>query len=307
MKINGHHHVSMYTKDIKQNKDFYTNVLGLRLVEISVNQDNPAMYHLFYGDEEGSPGTLLSFFEIPNASVTKKGTNSIHRLSLLVPNYEALEYFEQRLNQNGIETHPIHYAGHDGISFEDRDALEIVLLPNNDMAYPNVWKKNHYSDIPEAFQVLGMGPVELRVRDIEKSAQFLMETLGYTRRTDSNIFTLDVSGLYSDFVVVEQDGHTVTPGRGYVHHIAVDMPEEKDLEALIEKLDQLRGKHTGIINRWFFKSVYYRQNGIMFEFATSEPGFMVDTKKEDLGKKLNLPKFLEKDRAEIMKHLKPIE
>ncbi|UTH02543.1 VOC family protein [Macrococcoides canis] len=307
MKINGHHHISMYTKDVKQNKDFYTNILGLRLVEISVNQDNPTMYHFFYGDEEGSPGTLLSFFEIPNASMTKKGTNSIHRLSLLVPDQAALKYFEQRLNQHGIETHPIHYAGHDGLIFEDRDALEIVLLPNNDMTYPNAWKKNHYSDIPEAYQILGMGPVELRVRGIEKSAQFLTETLGYTRRIDSNIFTLDANGLYSDFVVVEQDGHTVTPGRGYVHHIAVDMPGEQDLEALIEKLDQLPGKHTGIIDRWFFKSVYYRQNGIMFEFATSGPGFMVDTKKEDLGKKLNLPEFLEKDRAEILKALKPIE
>lgn len=97
----------------------------------TVNQDDIQMYHLFFGDAKGQPGTLLSFFEIPNASMTKKGTNSIHRLSLLVPDQAALKYFEHRLNQHGIETHPIHYAGHDGLFFENRDALEIVLLPNN--------------------------------------------------------------------------------------------------------------------------------------------------------------------------------
>lgn len=305
MKINGHHHISMYTKDIKANQHFYTHVLGLRLVEISVNQDNPSMYHFFYGDEEGMPGTLLSFFDIPNLAPTQKGTNSIYRLSLLVPDSAALDYFETRLASFNVTSERLEYAGQPALSFLDPDNIEIILIQNDDYTYPAFWKKNSYSDIPAEYQIVGMGPVELRVKKTEPTRQFLTDILQYEERAPLH-FTQDKGGLYSDLIVVEEDGPSVRPGRGYIHHIAVDVPDDSDLEAIIRYLDELPGSHSGIIDRYFFKSVYYRHNTIMYEFATSGPGFMIDTPKDELGKKLNLPDFLEPERDEIEKRLPPL-
>ncbi|TDM12813.1 VOC family protein [Macrococcus lamae] len=306
MKINGHHHISMYTKDVQANKDFYTQVLGLRLVEKSVNQDNPSMYHFFYGDEEGSPGTLLSFFEIPQSGQTRKGTNSIYRLSLLVPSIEAIDYFEQRLTDYHIISKRINYAGQSALSFEDIDQLEIVLIDNNQQNYPSFWKKNSYSDVPETYQILGMGPVELRLSKPESTIQFLTDVLGYHHK-DEHTVTLDNTGLYSDFIIKHQDGDSVRPGRGYIHHIAVDIPDDAALEDIQAILSLQPGNNSGIIDRYFFKALYYRQNTILYEFATSRPGFMVDTTKEHLGMELNLPNFLEEKRAEIEHNLPPLK
>lgn len=307
MTILGHHHISMYTKDVKQNKKFYTEVLGLRLVEISVNQDNPSMYHFFYGDEEGAPGTLLSFFEIPHSGHTRKGTNSIYRLSLLVEDAQTIDYFKSRLESYNIKTETLSYAGEEALLFEDYDELEIILIPNNGRPTPKVWKENSYSVIPNAHQILGMGPVELRVQDTQSTIDFLINTLGYKDKGHDHLYTLNADGLYTDFVVIQQDELSVRPGRGYVHHIAVEVPTEEDLIELMQKIDTLPGDHTDIIDRYFFKSLYYRQNTIMYEFATTQPGFMVDTPKEQLGKQLNLPSFMEADREEIEQRLTPLD
>ncbi|PHK48608.1 VOC family protein [Staphylococcus edaphicus] len=301
MNILGHHHISMYTKDAQVNKDFYTNILGLRLVEKSVNQDNPTMYHLFFGDEIGTPGTLLSFFEIPNLGKNRPGTNSIHRLSLLVQDESAINYFQNRLNEQRIPTTPITYLNHAALLFQDIDGLEIILLANNHLQTPHEWKKNPYTDIPETYQILGMGPVELRLRDIQPTLEFLKNELNYSLRTDTNetVMTLDSDGLYTDFVLVEEQGQRARPGQGYVHHIAVNTPNDADLQAVLNRIEHNPGNNSGIIDRYFFKSLYYRHNSIMYEFATASPGFTVDTTINDLGKKLNLPDFMEHQRSEI--------
>ncbi|UOB20601.1 VOC family protein [Macrococcus armenti] len=304
MKLLGHHHISMYTKDVTNNKYFYTEILGLRLVEISINQDNPSMYHFFYGDEEGSPGTLLSFFEIENAGKMHKGTNSIYRLSLLVESKEAVQYYKERLQQYGIKTSNVNFAGEAGIRFMDYDDLEIVMIPNNGKEIPGSWKKNSYTSIPEDYQILGMGPVEFKVRDAQKTTDFLINTLEFEYKNAQ--FTLNSNGLYSNIIVTESDAPVVRPGRGYIHHIAFNIVAA-DFDTLIERLNALEGNHTGIIDRYFFKSVYYRHNGIMYEFATPEPGFMRDTPKTQLGQQLNLPDFLEDDREAILSKLKPLD
>lgn len=307
MNIIGHHHISMYTKDAQANKAFYVNVLGLRLVEKSVNQDDPTMYHLFFGDEIGTEGTLLSFFEIPNIGQNRPGTNSIYRLSLLVPNEAALQFFQERLEQAGIMTTEMRYLGQPSLLFKDIDDLEIMLIVNEDYNIPNKWRNNNYSNVPNEYQILGLGPVELRVRDKNSTLNFLIDELGYTIRqnlnTEETVATLDDSGLYSDFVIIEQQGQRVKPGRGYVHHIAVNTPSDTDLAAVYEKIASLPRNNSGIIDRYFFKSLYYRQNSIMYEFATAQPGFTVDTSIEDLGKHLNLPEFLEHQRSEIEQNL----
>lgn len=305
MNIIGHHHISMYTKNALINKTFYTQILGLRLVEKSVNQDNPSMYHLFFGDEIGSAGTLLSFFEIPNLGKNRPGTNSIYRLSLLVPDKASLNYFQSRLNSNDVNTTPMTYLGQSALLFKDPDDLEILLIANDQYKMPNTWRKNPYTNIPLQYQILGMGPVELRLRDTQKTIDFLQNELQYTPRknTSETVMTLDESGLYSDFVIVEQQGQRVRPGQGYVHHIAVNTPKDSNLEAILDIINHNPGNNSGIIDRYFFKSLYYRHNNIMFEFATESPGFTVDTAIEDLGQKLNLPDFMESQRTEIEEKL----
>ncbi|MDW5470482.1 VOC family protein [Staphylococcus equorum] len=301
MNIVGHHHISMYTKDAQINKDFYTQILGLRLVEKSVNQDNPTMYHLFFGDEIGSVGTLLSFFEIPNVGKNRPGTNSIHRLSLLVPNEAALSYFKSRLTEANITTTDMTYLNQPALLFKDVDNLEIVLLVNDDYKIPTTWRKNPYTNVPVQHQILGMGPVEVRVREAQPTIDFLKNELNYAPRqdTDETIMTLDQEGLYTDFVVIEQQGERARPGQGYVHHIAVNTPKDSNLEAVLNTISHNPGNNSGIIDRYFFKSLYYRHNSIMYEFATASPGFTVDTDIENLGKQLNLPDFMENQRIEI--------
>lgn len=309
MNIIGHHHISMYTKDAKENKQFYTEVLGLRLVEKSVNQDDTTMYHLFYGDKTGSPGTLLTFFELPMAGAKREGTDAIYRLSLLVPNEDALAYFEKRLDQNNTATERTTYLGQQALIFKDPDELEIILIANNDFELPHTWQKNSYSDIPMEYQILGMGPVELRVRDKASTVSFLQDILGYEQRSDmteDTVLTKAENGLYSDFVVIEEPGQRVRPGRGYIHHIAVNIPDDEELDRIYEKIQQQPNNNSGIIDRYFFKSLYYRQNSILYEFATAQPGFTVDTPEEELGQHLNLPDFLEDQREEIENKLHEI-
>lgn len=298
MNIVGHHHISMYTKDAQINKDFYTQILGLRLVEKSVNQDNPTMYHLFFGDEIGSVGTLLSFFEISNVGKNRPGTNSIHRLSLLVPNEAALSYFKSRLTEANITTTDMTYLNQPALLFKDVDNLEIVLLVNDNYKIPTTWRKNPYTNVPVQYQILGMGPVELRVREAQPTIDFLKNELNYAPRqdTDETIMTLDQEGLYTDFVVIEQQGERARSGQGYVHHIAVNTPKDSNLEAILNTINHNPGNNSGIIDRYFFKSLYYRHNSIMYEFATASPGFTVDTDIENLGKQLNLPDFMENQR-----------
>ncbi|MEY8601007.1 MULTISPECIES: VOC family protein [Staphylococcus] len=305
MNIIGHHHISMYTKDAQINKEFYTQILGLRLVEKSVNQDNPTMYHLFFGDEIGSAGTLLSFFEIPNLGKNRPGTNSIHRICLLIPDASSLIYFQARLEDNNVATTNMTYLNQQALLFKDPDDLEVILIVNNQYNIPKTWRKNPYSDIPTKHQILGMGPVELRLRDTQKTINFLQQELRYTLRkdTEETVMTLDESGLYSDFVIFEQQGERARPGQGYVHHIAVNTPRDSNLEAILSTINQNPGNNSGIIDRYFFKSLYYRHNSIMYEFATESPGFTVDTAIENLGEQLNLPDFMEEQRTQIESQL----
>ena len=312
MTIVGHHHISMYTKDAVKNKAFYTEVLGLRLVEKTVNQDNTKMYHLFYGDNAGHPGTLLTFFEIENVGKYRPGTDSIHRLTLLVPSEAALDYFKQRLDQNNVEWTSLTYVGQSAVLLKDPDELEIILIVNDHYQTPEQWSANDETDIPKDVQILGMGPVELRSRKPEALTEFLEYILGYHQRNDievddnTTIMTLDEQGLYTDFVIVNQQGHRVRPGQGYVHHVAVNLPTDTDLNDIYEKIARQPNPNSGIIDRYFFKSLYYRHNQILFEFATAEPGFTVDTPVDKLSQQLNLPDFLEDKRDEIESQLREI-
>jgi glyoxalase family protein len=310
-QIPGHHHISMITKNASENNEFYIKVLGLRRVKMTVNQDDPSMYHLFYGDKTGSPGTELTFFEIPLAGHTYRGTNAITRIGLLVPSEESLTFWKKRLEEHGVYHDEIGtYANRKALKFEDPDGLRLVLLASDGerLAFWETWEK---SGVPEEHQILGMGPVEMTVRRLDKLASTLTEMFGYTEvsRNEGEAIFQSVEGeVFGEIVVKFADGPSERPGRGSVHHLAIRVKSDEELEYWDEQVKK-RGFHSsGIVDRYYFKSLYFREsNGILFEIATDEPGFTIDGDIETLGKELDLPPFLEERREEIETKLTPIE
>lgn len=309
-KIPGHHHISMITKNASENNYFYKQILGLRRVKVSVNQDDPTMYHLFYGDKTGSPGTELTYFEIPLVGNTYRGTNAITRIGLLVPSEESLAYWKSRFEQYGVEHDDITtYANRRGLKFEDPDGLRLVLLVSDGdkLDHWETWEK---SNVLEEHQIQGMGPVEMTVRRMEKLASTLTDLFDYTEvsRSESEAVFQSIEGeAFGEIVVRHMDGPTERPGRGSVHHLAIRVKSDEELEYWDNKVRE-RGFHsTGIVDRFYFKSLYFREsNGIMFEIATDDPGFTVDGDVGTLGEQLDLPPFLEERREEIEAKLTPI-
>lgn len=270
--IQGHHHISMYTNDKVANRRFYTEVLGLKLVKETFNQDDEEMVHLFYGDNQGTVGTLLTFFELPNAGQMRKGTDMIARIGLLVEGEDSLNYFEQRLRQEGIAVSKGTYLGHPARFFDDPENLSFVLMDNQQQTLPDDWKNPVDTDIPESYQILGLGPIELHVHDANKTIAYLRDEYHYDvyDEKEGTVMTLDDSGHYTDIVVIKKGGPVVRPGRGYIHHHALSVADHQALEQVATLHDVLKVQHTGIIDRKWFESLYYRQNGITYEFATSQ-------------------------------------
>lgn len=310
-KIPGHHHISMITKNASQNNHFYRDVLGLRRVKITVNQDDPSMYHLFYGDKTGSPGTELSFFEIPAVGKTYRGTNAITKIGLLVPSNESLSYWKSRFEKYGVVHSEITtYANHPALHFEDTEGLRMVLLVS-DGAKVGHWQTWEKSDVPVGHQIQGMGSVEITVKRLDKLASTLTDMFGYSeisRTNDEAIFQSIKGEVFGEIVVKYLEGPSERPGRGSIHHLAIRVKNDEELKFWEEQV-RARGFHSsGIVDRFYFKSLYFREsNGILFEIATDEPGFTIDGDIETLGEKLDLPPFLEERRAEIEENLKPIE
>lgn len=308
VKILGHHHISMLTKDAKLNKDFYVNQLGLRMYLKSVNQDDPSMYHLFYGDEVGTPGTSLTFFEIKPMGQTYKGTNSISRIGLLVPSEESLSYWKERFEKLDVDHDAVGiYNGMMALHFRDHEGLEMVLLPNDDRKTPQDWRNNRYTDVPNEHQIMGMGPIEFKIDDVSEMKDFLENDLNF-EIVDSEselIYTIDQAGLYSDIVLKEEKGTKERPGKGSIHHLALSVADEDELNKVKSLLDAKEVVHSGIVDRDFFKSLYYRHSHILIEFATEGPGLPYNDV-EMLGQQLDLPEFLEERREEIENNLEPI-
>ncbi|WP_060203847.1 ring-cleaving dioxygenase [Sporosarcina koreensis] len=309
--IPGHHHISMITKNASQNNHFYKEVLGLRRVKMTVNQDSPSMYHLFYGDRTGSAGTELSFFEIPVVGSTHRGTNAITRIGLLVPSEASLTYWKARFEEFGVQHGDIiSYANRPALHFEDAEGLRMVLLVSNGekVAHWETWEK---STVPEEHQIQGMGSVEMTVRRIDKLANTLTEMFGYTEvsRTEEEAIFQSVQGeVFGEIVVKFLDGPSEKPGRGSIHHLAIRVKDEKELAYWDGKVRERGFQSSGIVDRFYFKSLYFREsNGILFEIATDGPGFTIDGDIETLGEKLDLPPFLEERRKEIEEKLQPIE
>ena len=315
--LKGIHHVSAITAKAKENFDFYTKVLGMRLVKKSVNQDDTSVYHLFYADERGNPGTDLTFFEIPYAGHTYPGTNSISATSLRVPSDEALTYWKRRFEDYSVDHDDITtYSGRATLSFRDFEGQRLVLVSdekNEGVSGGAAWEKG---PVPKDYAIYGLGPAELTVQSREKTAAILTDVMGFClSRTyekegkEVNVYEVGAGGTGAEVHLIEDaDLPRERPGRGSVHHVAFRVENQEELQKWVALIKELRIPNSGFVERYYFKSLYFREpNGILFELATDGPGFEGDESFEHLGEKLALPPYFEDQREEIEAKLKPLD
>ena len=317
MQLGGIHHLTAISAKPRENLVFYTGLLGMRLVKKTVNQDDVSAYHLFYADGKASPGTDLTFFDFP-AAPERRGTNSISRTGLRVSGEKALGWWRDRLRQAGAAISDlVEVDGRLSLPFEDGEGQRLVLIDDGGQGTASPWER---SPVPAEYQIRGLGPIVLTVHDLSRTAFVLTEVMNMRRARDyvahgAHIHVFEMgearegSYLGAELHVLEaKDMPVAGQGAGGVHHVAFRTPDEAQYHAWTQRLDELRVPNSGEIDRFYFRSLYFREpNGILFEIATDGPGFATDEPMESLGEKLALPPFLEPRRAAIEAGLKPIE
>ncbi len=317
MQLTGIHHLTAVSANIRENYRFYTQLLGLRLVKRSVNQDDVSAYHLFYADAVGSPGTDVTFFDWPMPA-ERRGTNSIARTHLRVNGAAALEWWAKRLaEQKVINTGLRERDGRLTLDFEDREGQRLSLMDDGGKGdAPRLWDR---SPVPAEYQVRGLGPIMLSVPRLAPTDALLREVLEmrpvreYPHPENANhpvhVYEMGPRGPSAELHVAVQLGlPRARLGAGGVHHVAFRTPTEDEYHAWTDRLLELGVPNSGEIDRYYFRSLYFREpNGILFEIATDGPGFAVDENPATLGDHVVLPPFLEPRRAAILAGLKPID
>jgi glyoxalase family protein len=317
MKLTGIHHITAVTAKISENLDFYTRVLGLRLVKKSVNQDDVSAYHLFYADKIGSPGTDMTFFDWPHIGPNIRGTDSIAGSAFRVGSQAALDFWAQRLDENGVKRDEIiAFAGRQILPFEDPEGQQLYLV--NDQAADfqgEIWQQ---PDIPDEFALRGFYSVILSIPAIESSEIIFKKVLNFEElsratwidgKSDAVIYSTTKDGGIGTEVWLLEQQHLERSrlGAGGTHHVAFRVPDFETQKQWHSHLTQVGLPVSNLIDRFWFRSIYFRvSNGILFEIATDGPGFTVDELPEKLGEKLILPPFLEGRRQEIEAGLVPI-
>ena len=297
MKLDGIHHITCITADAPGNVDFYARLLGLRLVKKTVNFDAPDVYHLYYGDERGAPGTILTFFEFPDAAPGRAGAGMIHRLRWRVGSEDALAFWSDRLTNEGIDVAPVDGA----IRFDDPEglALELSATPTDDEPLTA-----QADDIPSEHAIQGFDGVRAYAPEREREHEILTGVMG---------FELDAPGEYrlhgrrtATYGYDDPPAAVGLQGAGTVHHIAwCDRDEEHaDWRGRLAAAGQ---RPTPVIDRQYFLSIYFREpRGVLFELATPSPGFAIDEDPEHLGEQLRLPPQHEHLRARLEASLVPL-
>jgi glyoxalase family protein len=312
MQLSGIHHLTAITAKAQANYLFYTDILGMRLVKKTVNQDDVSAYHLFYADGRGSPGTDLTFFDWP-ATPEQRGTHSIVRTGLRVAGEAALKWWLQRFR--GCNVHHDKIIKRDErltLDFEDPEGQRFSLIDDTGRgdAYP--WAK---SSVPAEHQIRGLGPITLSIPKLDPTDRILQKLLnmrparGYEADEGSavHVYEMGSGGPAAELHVAVQPALPFArQGAGGVHHVAL-RTTLSDYEGWIDRLAQARVPSSGPVDRFYFRSLYFREpNGILIEIATDGPGFIADESLETLGERLSLPPFLEHRRREIESALKPL-
>ncbi|MCM3764910.1 ring-cleaving dioxygenase [Neobacillus niacini] len=320
MELLGLHHVSILTGKAERNYQFFTKILGMRLVKKTVNQDNTESYHLFYADAEGTPGTEVTFFDIPGLGHSYRGTSDISTVSLRVKSTDSLHFWSDRFDQFGIQHGEIEKrANRDSLSFTDFDGTRLILVADNGEQGVRAGIPWEQEEIPSEHAIIGLGPVTLTVGISEPTVGVLTEVMGFRYVgsypslegdfRDILVYTTGEGGSGAEVhIETRPDLPRARLGRGGVHHVAFRVPNEEEYNQWAERLKDNRLPNSGKVDRYYFKALYFREpNGILFELSTDMPGFATDEPMETMGQKLALPSFLEPRRNEIEEKLRPLD
>lgn len=308
----GIHHVTAMTSDILKNYHFFTEVLGMRLVKKSVNQDDIHTYHTYYADDLGTPGTAMTFFDFPNNPKGIKGTNAITRTSFRVPKDVSLAYYQERFGKLEVKHEKITIEfGKKVLRFWDFDeqAYQLISDENNEGMKPGIpWKKG---PVPGEHAIYGLGPVEITVSYFKEFKAIFEELLTFKEiAQEGNRYLLEVGekGNGAQVVLIEDaTQNTAQQGYGEVHHFALRLKDASAIALWEARLNQTGLPNSGYVNRFYFESLYVRIGHILVEFATDDPGFMTDEPYETLGESLALPPFLEPNRTSIESMIRPFD
>jgi glyoxalase family protein len=298
VQLDGIHHITAITGDAPGNVGFYVRVLGMRLVKKTVNQDDPTVYHLFYADEQGSPGADLTFFEYPGARRGQAGAGMVHRISLRVAGTAALDFWAARLAAESIETE----RDETSLRFADPEGLGLELLADHAADAPLTADA---PDIPAEHALRGFAGVRAYSAAPARSTALLQDVLGFEPDGERRwvVHGPRRSGFYAYDPAPDERG---IGGAGTVHHIAF-AAEDDEIEAWNERYERAGRQTSGLVDRFYFKSVYAREpSGVLFEIATLGPGFSADEPQEELGRRLALPPKLEHLRTQIEGALTPL-
>jgi glyoxalase family protein len=315
MELTGIHHLTAISAQIRNNHQFYTRTLGMRLVKRTVNQDDVSAYHLFYADAKGSPGTDLTFFgwDVPSEV---RGTRSIARTGLRVAGLDALEWWRKHLAEKGVTAGEIRERdGRLTLDVEDPEGQRLSLIDDRGAGAAHPWEK---SLVPQAHQIRGLGPIRLSVPDLRPTDTILRQALNmrpvreYPHPENAahtvHVYEMGAGGPAAELhVAVEPNLPAVRQGAGGVHHVAFRTPDA-EYDAWADRLQTLGIPNSGKVDRYWFRSLYFREpNGILFEIASDGPGFGVDEDEATLGEKVVLAPFLEPHRREIVANLTPLD
>ena len=299
--INGIHHITAISGDARENLEFYSQVLGMRLVKKSVNQDDPGTYHLFYADAAGHPGTDLTFFPFQNSPAGRIGTGLGVEIALAIPT-GSIEYWRKRLTEQGAKVTGVdERRGEQVLLLEDPHGQHLALVEAGGRANAAPWEK---SPVPADRQIVGLDSVRVWERDKGATSAFLTEVLEFTDFGESDGWHRFGTGDGGSGKHVEIREMPHTPrgawGVGTMHHVAWRVADDQTELRVRERIERAHRRPTEVIDRFWFKSVYFLEpGGVLFEIATDGPGFAVDEDPQKLGEQLVLPPWLEAHRGEI--------
>jgi glyoxalase family protein len=311
--LGGLHHVTAITGDAPLNLAFYTRTLGMRLVKKTVNQDDVSAYHLFYADAKGSPGTDLTFFDWPNTPANRPGAGSIAPVALRVGDNGSLTWWLARFDAEGVTHGEIaERNGRTYLPFADPEGQQLELVADG-LPGGVPWSG---SPVPAGHQVKGLQGVTLTSLRPQTTIDVLVGAMGFRATGERELpgggteqfFEVGPGGPGTEVILSMPDN--IAPaqqGRGGVHHVAFRVPDGETHVSWREHIAGLGLRPTPVIDRFYFKSIYFREpGGVLFEIATDGPGFAADEPEEHLGERLALPPFLEPDRQRIEAGLVPL-
>lgn len=312
-QIRGLHHVTAMTSSAEKNYRFFTDILGLRMIKKTVNQDDIETYHLYFTDDAGAPGTDMTFFDFPNIPKGTKGTNSISRTGFRVPTDASLDYWTKRFSDLNVEHGEIKERfGKKYLEFHDYDDQLFQLVSdekNHGVAGGTPWKN---SNVPAEHAIIGLGPTIVTVAKFEHLKLVLENLLGFEETAEEGSlhqFEVGEGGNGATILVDDQpDMIPAQEGYGNVHHLALRVADDEALRDWIEKINALEFPSSGFVDRFYFQSEYFlAAPNVLFELATDGPGFLQDETYEHAGEILSLPPHLQSKREEIEEYVRPFD